>query len=397
MQRVGVIDGLRGYFLVLMFLTHLGIAGSFNHHPLQLVNHAQLSFVRDAPGFFFLSGLLVGMVYGRRMTRHGFADAASRLWRRAAKLYIYTIVCLVAILVLRAILPGAPQLWSDMLGPFGNGSVSFVVAVVLLLYQVHFIDILPQFIVYLIAAPPLLWLSLTGRWPWVVVGSALLWLAVQIGGHLPLAEAINNGLSDFEPELRIRAAFNVLAWQLPFFGAMVIGALLVQGKIELQRIFHPEKTLLVRAFAASLLFFLAFRQGLNLGIVPRVIASCFYAYTDLSEFGLVLLLNFVSLSYVTAWLLIAGPRSKQRLTVMIGRALTFLFELSFLRLLGRHSLQVYAWHVVLIYVLFWLDWSVGHFGKLGQTVMALCGIGLLALPAIFREWPVRPAYAREQG
>ena len=72
MRRVPLLDGLRGYFLVFMLLTHL-FGGAY---ALVRVNHAELGFVQDAQGFVFLSGLLVGALYGRRMERHGFAGPA---------------------------------------------------------------------------------------------------------------------------------------------------------------------------------------------------------------------------------------------------------------------------------------------------------------------------------
>ena len=68
MPRVALLDGLRGYFLVFMLVTHL-FGGEY---ALVKVNHAELGFVQDAQGFVFLSGLLVGALYGRRMDRNGF-------------------------------------------------------------------------------------------------------------------------------------------------------------------------------------------------------------------------------------------------------------------------------------------------------------------------------------
>ena len=45
MRRVPLLDGLRGYFLVFMLITHL-FGGSY---ALVRVNHAELGFVQDAP------------------------------------------------------------------------------------------------------------------------------------------------------------------------------------------------------------------------------------------------------------------------------------------------------------------------------------------------------------
>ncbi len=383
MKRLGVIDGLRGYFLAFMFLNHLTFSGGY---LLVLFNHAQLGFVEDAQGFVFLSGLLVGLVYGKRMMQRGFGVAAWALWRRAAVLYAYTIACVVAILLLRDALPGAPRLWDGWLGGLGSGGAAYRIAGALLLYQPTFLDILPQYIAYLLVAPLLLWLSLTGRWLWVVVGSAILWLSIQTGVHLPLSDAVNSGLSHLDPNLVIRAAFNVLAWQVPFIGAMVIGALFVKGEIDIERIFDPQRTVIVKAFAASLIFFLAFRLGFTFGLVPMDVMKRFQVYENRAEFSMIFLVNFVLLGYVVTWLLVAGPRSENRAVAMLGRGLGAVFNFPFLRLLGRHSLQIYAWHVVVIYVLFWVDYVAGPFNEIEKTAIAIGGLGLLAAPAVYREW-----------
>ena len=111
----------------------------------------------------------------------------------------------------------------------------------------------------------------------------------------------------------------------------------------------------------------------------------FLFYASRQEFALVYLLNFILLAYVVAWLLIAGPSSKHQLVSRIGGALRFVLGLSFLQLLGRHSLLVYAWHVVLIYIIVWSNLAVGPFGWIARTAIAICGIALLALPAVYGE------------
>jgi len=371
LKRLSLIDGLRGYFLFGMFLQH--VSGG---EVLLWANHSRYSFVEDAGGFIFLSGLLVGLIYGERIIKRGLPGEAWALWRRAAQLYAWSFGCILVILLMREILPGAPEAWStSRVNPLGEGRIAFIAATALLLYGLRFLDILTPYIVFLLVAPPLLWLCLTKRWLWVTTGSVTLWLAVQIGVFRPLADLMNHGLSTLDPNLTLCLNFNVFAWQVVFFGAMVIGALWAQGKIEFDRIFDPHKTLLLNICAVSLLFFLLIRLGFTEATVQ---------YRNRGEFSLVYLVNFVLLAYVLAWLLIAGPRSEHKLVATIGRVLTRFFNLSFLRLLGRHSLLVYAWHVILVYIFEWCV-AVGSLGKVSATAITLCGVILLALPAMYRE------------
>ncbi len=64
-----------------------------------------------------------------------------------------------------------------------------------------------------------------------------------------------------------------------------------------------------------------------------------------ADFGPVYLLNFASLAFVIAWLLIAG-RAMTALSSAYCRGINSVFSLSFQQLIGRHSLHVYVWHVL---------------------------------------------------
>ena len=382
MGRIQIIDGLRGYFIVFMLINHLTFTGGY---MLLYFNHAQLGFVEDAQGFVFLSGLLAGMVYTRKMVRGGFAAGARALWRRAGELYAYAIGSILTILVLREILPGAPHIWDNWLGAIGRGGAGAHIEAALLLYQATFLDILPQYIVYMLAAPGVIWLVLRGKWAAVLTGSLLLWLAVQTGLHLPLAAAIDGGLGHISAHAGMRVPFNVLAWQLLFMSAMTIGVLLAQGRIEVRRFFDPERPTLAGMLAACLVFFLVFRLGFTFDVVPDAVAQKFRMLENRSCFSLIFLVNFAMAGYVLAWLLIAGPLAADRRVRRIANALTWLFDRPFLRLLGRHSLQIYAWHVVLVYLVYWLDRYHGPFDELTKTAIAIAGVLLLSLPALYRE------------
>jgi len=382
MRRLEVIDGLRGYFLIGMFLNHVYFTGGFA--PARYT-HSELGFVQDAQGFVFLSGLLVGLVYGRKMMKLGFIGGSQALWLRARELYVYTLVCMAVLLLLRLVLPQAAELWDMWLGPFGEGRLGFMAAAAVLLYQPIYIDILPQYIVYFIVAPPLVWLSLRGSWLAVLVGSAILWLGVQTGLHLPLSDALGAMLRGLDADLFVQVPFNVLAWQIVFMTALVIGALWARDQIDSDRIFDPRKTSLAKVSAAVLLFFMAFRLGFRFEIVPDEVMTRFQVYENRPEFGVVFLLNFVFLGYLTAWLMIAGPKAENPFVALLGRGLNGFFSLSLLRLLGRHSLQIYVWHVLLVYLLVWVDGVVGPFDESVKVAIVAASVGLLTLPALYAE------------
>ena len=375
MGRLTILDGLRGYFLVFMFLNHLTFAGDY---LLVKINHDELGFVEGAQGFVFLSGLLAGLVHGQRMIRRGFGVAASAIWNRAAEIYAYALVCVLVILLLQTVLPGSQLYWHHWLGDLRFGRSRLVAASALLLYQPDHLDILPQYVVYLLVTPPLMWLCLRGRWPWLAAGCVVLWLAVQFGAHLPLAAAMDRMLP-------LRAYFNVLAWQLIFMTGLMIGVAMAQGRIDWDRLFRRDRPELAIIAAVLLLFFAVWRVWSNHFTMPGPIALRFHALANRGEFGVVYLLNFAAAAYVVTWVVRVGPATASASLRSLARLLQQLFNLPFLRLLGRHSLQVYAWHVIMIYLLKAVDHDWGPFDEATKTLIAVTGIALLAVPALILE------------
>jgi hypothetical protein len=78
MGRLTIIDGFRGFFLLFMGVHHFNtILGT----TLGMLNHHRLGWVEDAQGFVFISGLVVGVVYGRKFMRRPDAIYAPILAR----------------------------------------------------------------------------------------------------------------------------------------------------------------------------------------------------------------------------------------------------------------------------------------------------------------------------
>lgn len=384
MRRLAVLDGVRGYFLVFMLINHLTFTGG---SILLHMNHAELGFVQDAQGFVFLSGLLIGMVYARRMQKEGFRPGAGRIWKRALELYAYAMACVVVILLLGKLMPYSWAYWGPWLGQLVRGDLPFRAAAATLLYQPTYMDILPQYIIYLLVSPPLVWLCLTGRAVYVIAISAILWLAVQVGLDLPLMQAADAALGTWRAGLATRSGFNPLGWQLIFMSGLVLGALSSTRQIDWRQVMAPERTGLVKAAALLLAFFAVLRLSVTFGLLPDDIMARLVALERRTEFGAIGLINFVAAAYVLAWLLMAGPEAATNWVRKLASGLTTLFQFPALRLIGRHSLQVYAWHVVLVYLVKGVDWHYGPFDTPTKIVITCIGVALLAVPALLREVP----------
>ncbi len=382
MKRLDLIDGMRGYFLVFMLLNHLVFAGGL---WLVQINHRNLAFVEDAQGFVFLSGLLTGMVYARKMMKSGHAVGRDRLWARAIELYRYAMGIVLVILVLQLLLPGAAAIWKDWLGGTRVDDPLRLGTIAAFLFQPTFMDILPQYIIYMAAAPFVIRLCLAGRWRTVAITSLLLWMTGQLGLHRLVTYPLDGWLGATPQKEGIRASFNLLGWQIVFFAGIIAGTLTSMKTVDWKEVFHPDQTFLAKMSLAVCLFFLPLRLLTAHDLMPGIVLEKFGLMEIRADFGPVYLLNFAAAAYGVAWLLIAGPRHHQAVIRRIASTLAGLFSLNYLQLLGRHSLQIYVWHVLIVYVIFYVDGRTGELTQFTKTMIALGALALLSLPALWRE------------
>ncbi|EHS48975.1 Uncharacterized conserved protein UCP028704, OpgC [Rhizobium sp. PDO1-076] len=382
MKRLDVIDGMRGYFLVFMLVNHLVFTGGL---WLVEINHRNLAFVEDAQGFVFLSGLLTGMVYARKMMKDGYAVGRDRIWSRALELYRYAMGIMLVVLALQLILPGAGAIWQNWLGPTKLFDPSSLAPVISFLFQPTFMDILPQYIVYMLFAPIVIWLCLRGQWLGVAIGSLLIWMAAQLGLQRALTYPLNEWLAGAPDKEGLRVSFNLLGWQIVFFAGIIGGSLTSTKQIEWQKMFNPRNTTLAWTALAICLFFMPLRIMTAHGLMPGVVLEKFGLMEVRADFGPVYLLNFAAVAYGLAWLLIAGPRSENGTIRKIANGLTSLFSLKILQLLGRHSLQIYVWHVLIVYLVYYVDGRTPELSQLTKTMITAVALALLTLPALWRD------------
>ncbi len=372
---------MRGYFLVFMLINHLIFAGGY---WLVEINHRQLAFVEDAQGFVFLSGLLIGMIYARKMARQGYASGRDLIWGRAFELYRYAMGTVFVILVAQMLLPNAYRIWGNWLAYSHFDDPLRLALIGGFLFQPTFMDILPQYIVYMLFAPLAVRLCIEGRAGSVIAASLLLWTAGQLGLHRIVTEPVNEWMlrTDGEP---IRASFNLLGWQLVFFGGLIAGVLTSTGKIDWQRIFKPQDTVIPRVALTICLFFLPLRVLTAHDLLPHYMLDKFATMEIRADFGPVYAVNFIGVALLMAWLLIAGPKHEKAWVRKAASLLTGLFSLRYLRLLGRHSLHIYVWHVVIVYTVYYLDGRTPMLSQFTKTAIALVSLALLTLPALWRE------------
>lgn len=381
MKRFDIIDGMRGYFLVFMLINHLIFAGGYF---LVKINHNQLAFVEDAQGFVFLSGLLIGMVYAKKMMRNGYAAGRAAIYTRAFELYRYAMGIVLVVLAAQMLLPGAYTIWFNWLGYTNFDDPLRLAAIASFLYQPTFMDILPQYIVYMLFAPMLVKLVLEDKWHYVIAGSIILWMTAQLGLQQIVTTPLNDLVMGVDDQ-GVRVSFNLLGWQIVFYSALVLGALTSAGKIDWKKILSLDNTFIPKVALVLVLFFLPLRLITAHELMPPHMIGKFASMEIRADFGPVYLLNFAAVAMLVTWLIVAGPKHKAAWVRRIAGALTWVFSLKYLQLLGRHSLYVYVWHVAIVYFVYYFDGRSPELDELTKTAIAFVSIALLSIPALWRE------------
>lgn len=192
-NRIVALDIIRGLFLAMILVDHIELYPSgFDY----FTGRGRL-FVSAAEGFFFMSGLLVGMVYKRRLNL-GMKFIFKRMWARALELYLASIFFTLLFTVI-AVFSNHQTI------KYGLYSVidwpHIIKETVMMRYGYGWADFLDRFAILMFLAPIAFYLIVKGRW-WLMLGTSFIfWL---IGQHV----SVNNF---------------TLTWQFLFNLAMLIG------------------------------------------------------------------------------------------------------------------------------------------------------------------------------
>jgi len=210
--RLEYLDTLRGLLLVLMAVNHIP-------SPLHAVTDHPLGFMSAAEGFVFLSGLMAGLVFTRKLLRDGQTELLRACFLRARSLYVYHIVSYFTVFLVI----GAAILWGDQLPP--NAPLQMLAHPLgalltgpLLIYQPALLDILPMYCGFILLVPPLIWACERGLRNWVLGLSVALWVLVNaFCPQVPNTLYLSVG------------AFNMCAWQILFVVGGVFGHAWARG------------------------------------------------------------------------------------------------------------------------------------------------------------------------
>jgi len=321
LERRPELDALRGLFLVWMTLTHLPTRFSdFVNQPI--------GFISSAEGFVFMSALLVGRIYIREMLQDK-ARTHLKLFKRSLKIYGYHLLLLVLAFSVAATYAAhthrtaLTNLFNFYLAHPGTA----ILGSVLLLYCPPLLDILPMYVIFLVATPLVLSASLRFGWRKILVASFAVWLMAQFG----LRDLAHNwivGITHLHIPLQETGAFNLFAWQAIWIVGLWLGAEMAHGINPFKSVRGP----VIAACGTMCVFFVGVRHG---WLGPHLTQQALGMQLDKWSIGPLRVVNLVCFSVVIYWLrkYVAKAVSHEPLIT-----------------LGKASLQVFCAHLFFVFV-----------------------------------------------
>jgi len=190
---------MRGYFLSVILFNHL------QYYPsgLDIFTGKGMLYVSTAEGFFAVSGIVLGIVRGRKLIEAPFKKAAGLLFKRSFQLYLTSIALTFIFTFIGWLFLGSEGLKYGIYTDWNNiGELLF--KTIAFQYTYGWADFLRFYALFLFFTPAALWLLRKSYWYLLAAISLSVWALYPLGL--------------FSPELS-----QPLSWQLLFFSSFIIG------------------------------------------------------------------------------------------------------------------------------------------------------------------------------
>lgn len=198
-SRILALDLLRGYFIFVIIINHL----AWQTNLFEPFTGKGGLWATAAEGFFTVSGILVGYIYGPKiLSATGYVF--KRIWRRAILLYALFLASTLIFTAL-ALATGSPHVppgvWQ------GGSAIDLLMATVSFNYLYGLNDFLSRYALFMLIAPFVLWCIATYRGRGVfatILTSLTVWILLQ-------------------PHVHTSSQADILIWQIVFMPSIAIG------------------------------------------------------------------------------------------------------------------------------------------------------------------------------
>ncbi len=210
------IDFLRGFIMLIVITVHMDYYSLYS-----FVVWERLGIISSAEGFVALSGMVLGMVYCRKVAEDGWNKCAARMFDRSFQLYrinlgvvfvVYGLNLLPfvdAFEVMNYVTPSGDKVY-PLYPPSDAGMKALIGNALLLKSGPHQFQVMGLYVILLAAAPFIFWCPLHGRTRLILAISWVLYL-------------INWARPGRPTGAQFEYAFPLLTWQLLFVHGLVLG------------------------------------------------------------------------------------------------------------------------------------------------------------------------------
>ena len=325
-QHILTLDILRGYFLLVIFVDHFY---KFPSLFMFFTGGGQL-WVSAAEGFFIISGLLVGHIYGSKILTD-LRGVWLKLWRRALVLYLLSVGLTLLFTFWGHFLPLDKVKYGLMTNP---NLFDLLSKTLTLKYVYGWADYLAYYTVFMFFAPLALYIAKKFHPLPVLAASFVLWFF-------------------------FRQSNEFFAWQLLFMSGLLVGTNLSAIESKIKSLARPLLLTSVITLLISVNFI--FISGQN-----RTMIWLFDKYS-------------VGIGrYFLAWLWFASAY----LFIRSHESAVDRFTAGVLKTFGQKSLFVYCAQAVFLFPINYLLQS--QFWYVGNTLITILGIAFIYLVTVSR-------------
>lgn len=385
-MRLTIIDGFRGIFLVFMVVIH---ANEILKTVLGKLNHHYFGWVEDAQGFVFMSGLVVGLVYGSRYLRHGYAAMRKAIWTRIRTIYSHQIFLILVFLVTMFLFLQLGDTLPNVLHPYQNEPVLFTLLSALLVTGSVHMGILPMYIFFMMVTPFAMRLLHQQRYLTYITISVVLWAIAQTRIEDQIVTVVEHFLANSGHQIGMGIFFNIFGWQVLFFGGLLTGFLMASKQLKLDFLATNEMRVVFFICAAMFFFY---------GVYDRIVFDDWFGSefsqvikteTDRGNFSQIYVVTFLFDLVAAVWLL--GPGMTDRNSVVRGVAHLLHKIVSFrpFVFLGQHSLHVFTAHILIVYILSSFYRNGPPNQLIGSVLILICVAMLFVAAWLHAKWVER--------
>lgn len=308
-MRIKALDSIRGTLLLQMTLDHFG-------KPISHYLYQCFGFFSAAEGFFFLSGFVGALAAFSKS-----AKDPKQTWMRsrAFKIWKYHSITLAAVAIAACtILTPIREYFSN----FPEHPVLVSLWSIPMVNTPDYLDVLPLYVVFLLIGSALFPQMIRGNILAIWCASVALWIAGQYG----LRDTLNSLL----PRWINHGFFDPLCWQFLYVTGAAIAACWKRSQVFTPTFFKKFDRLIPLLFIILVFLFLWRHE-----YIPLQQPSKFWI--SKAAIGPLRFVNFMVFVSLVSWIVRRFPSA---------------LDFKVTNVIGRHSLDVFTAHIVLVYI--WL-------------------------------------------